>query len=101
MVGKVGLIKMIIEGTKKMLGYIPKISELKNGVANTALLNYNQSVYALVENNLPFELHIDPQTGIVQSIDYFDFNGVLNHPFTAHPKVDPKNGELVFFGYNV
>ena len=101
MVGKLGLVKLIQEKTKKMLGYIPNISELKNGLANTALVNYNQSVYALVENNLPFELFIDPKTGEIKSIDYFDFNGVLDHPFTAHPKVDPTNGQMMFFGYNV
>jgi len=84
-----------------MLGYIPNLNELRNGLANTALLNYNQGVYALVENNLPFELLVDPKTGEIKSIDYFDFDGVLKHPFTAHPKVDPDNGELMFFGYNV
>ena len=29
------------------------------------------------------------------------FDGKLTHPFTAHPKVDPVTGEMVFFGYSV
>lgn len=29
----------------------------------------------------------------------YDFDGALDHPFTAHPKIDAKTGELFFFGY--
>jgi carotenoid cleavage dioxygenase len=29
-----------------------------------------------------------------------DFEGKLIGPMTAHPKIDPETGEMVFFGYN-
>ena len=32
---------------------------------------------------------------------YVDFGGALDGPFTAHPKIDPVTGELVFFGYSL
>ncbi|MEA2916131.1 MAG: hypothetical protein QOJ15_8212, partial [Bradyrhizobium sp.] len=29
-----------------------------------------------------------------------DYDGRIAGPFTAHPKIDPATGEMVFFGYN-
>ena len=31
---------------------------------------------------------------------YCDYKGAIAGPFTAHPKIDPVTGEMVFFGYN-
>ena len=31
--------------------------------------------------------------GIVDTLGRMTFEGRVNHPFTAHPKVDPKTGE--------
>ena len=31
-------------------------------------------------------------TGIVDTLGRVTFGGKVNHPFTAHPKVDPKTG---------
>ena len=31
---------------------------------------------------------------------YCDYKGGIAGPFTAHPKIDPVTGEMVFFGYN-
>ena len=30
-----------------------------------------------------------------------DYEGRLKHPFTAHPKIDPRTGEMVTYVYNV
>ena len=38
--------------------------------------------------------------GDIQTKGYVTFNGALSGPFTAHPKVDPRTGELLFFGYD-
>ena len=35
-----------------------------------------------------------------QSLGYCDYKGGIAGPFTAHPKIDPVTGEMVFFGYN-
>eukprot|EP01121_Diplochlamys_sp_Union-15-3_P012207 TRINITY_DN3630_c0_g1_i1.p1 TRINITY_DN3630_c0_g1~~TRINITY_DN3630_c0_g1_i1.p1 ORF type:complete len:335 (-),score=47.13 TRINITY_DN3630_c0_g1_i1:39-1043(-) len=37
----------------------------------------------------------------LETIGVYDYNGTLKHSFTAHPKIDPKTGEMFFFGYNV
>ena len=36
--------------------------------------------------------------GVVETLGRVSFGGQVGHSFTAHPKVDPKTGELFFFG---
>ena len=50
---------------------------------------------ALWEGGPPYEL--EPST--LDTIGVYDFNGKLQGAMTAHPKVDPETGELLFFGY--
>ncbi len=63
--------------------------------ANTALVWYNGRLLALWEGGPPHAVEV-PSLG---TIGRFTFGGKLKHPCTAHPKIDPKTGEFVFFGY--
>lgn len=63
--------------------------------ANTALAYHAGKLLALWEVGEPYELSV-PDLGTVGPQT---FGGKLKHPFTAHPKVDPATGELLFFGY--
>ena len=65
-------------------------------VANTNVLFHGGRLLALEEGN-PFEL----ERGTLASIGPYDFGGALEGPMTAHPKIDPETGEMLFFGYNV
>ena len=67
------------------------------GVANTNIIWHAGHLLALEEGHLPIEL--DPATLATRGVQ--DFAGRLSGPFTAHPKVDPITGELVFFGFSV
>ncbi len=31
--------------------------------------------------------------GLIQTLGRVTYGGKMNHPFTAHPKIDPKTGE--------
>ena len=64
--------------------------------ASTALVQHAGRIMALYEVSLPTELRADLST-----VGGVDFGGRLTTPFTAHPKVDPITGEMVFFGYDV
>jgi carotenoid cleavage oxygenase len=64
--------------------------------ANTNVVSHAGRIYALVESGLPTEVRPDLST-----VGAFDFGGRLTTPFTAHPKVDPVSGELLFFGYDL
>ena len=49
---------------------------------------------ALYETALPYQITPDLDT-----VGPMDFDGKLTTAFTAHPKTDPRTGEMHFFGY--
>lgn len=63
--------------------------------ANTSLVHQANRLLALWEVSEPYELKLPDLT----TVGPFRFGGKLKHPFTAHPKVDPDTGEMLFFGY--
>jgi carotenoid cleavage dioxygenase-like enzyme len=77
----------------------PRAAAADFGVANTHIIYHAGKLLALEESHLPFEL-----TRSLDSIGYHTFGGVLpttiEGRFTAHPKIDPENGELVGFSYS-
>eukprot|EP01037_Dinobryon_pediforme_P033638 gene33638-39163_t len=66
------------------------------GVANTNIIFHSGRLLALEEGHLPTE--IDP--GTLNRLGYCDYQGAIAGPFTAHPKIDPGTGEMIFFGCN-
>lgn len=66
-----------------------------SGTANTNVISHAGRMLALEEAHLPVAL--DPAT--LDTLGVADFDGGLHHCFTAHPKTDPRTGELLFFGY--
>ena len=66
----------------------------ESGVANTNVVWHAGRLLALEEGHQPFEL--DPAT--LASKGYLAYAGIARR-FTAHPKIDPETGELVFFAY--
>ena len=67
-----------------------------DGIANTNIVWHAGKLLALEEAHAPFEM--DPAT--LESIGPWTFDGNLVGPMTAHPKMDPETGEMLFFGYN-
>ena len=65
------------------------------GVANTNVIFHGGKLLALEEGHLPTE--IEPET--LSRRGYCDYNGAIQGPFTAHPKIDPVTQELLTFGY--
>ncbi|MBF6245637.1 carotenoid oxygenase family protein [Nocardia elegans] len=61
--------------------------------ANTHLLAYAGHLLALEEGGFPYRLTPDLDT-----LGPFTFDGALTTPMTAHPKICPATGELLFFG---
>jgi carotenoid cleavage dioxygenase len=78
------------------IGNQPAEVNFLQSVANTHVVEHAGRILALVESSLPTQL-----TPELETIGRFDFGGALRSPMTAHPKVDPVTGEMVFFGYDI
>jgi carotenoid cleavage dioxygenase-like enzyme len=65
--------------------------------ANTSVLNYRGRLFCLEEVGLPYE--ISPAD--LSTLGTYDFGGKLDTAMTAHPKLDPLTGELLFFAYGL
>jgi carotenoid cleavage dioxygenase-like enzyme len=72
----------------------PSVVGTDTGVANTNILWHAGKLLALEEGHKPVEM--DPVS--LETIGYVDqYRGRV----TAHPKIDPETGEMVWFGYSV
>src|SRR5258707_14662710 len=64
-------------------------------LGNPNIVWHGGKLLALEEAHAPFAL--DPASLMAKG--YETWGDMLCGPFTAHPKMDPKTGEMVFFGY--
>ena len=69
------------------------------GQANTHSIMYQHKFYCCHEASFPFEIVLKDDGSIDKAIGYETFQGVLNFPVSAHPKHDPKTGNLLFHSY--
>ena len=75
----------------------PIVKGKNRGTANTSVLWHGGKLLALKEDSRPMVL--DPDT--LETKGHWDFGGKLkSRTFTAHPKKDPRTGEVVAYGYN-
>jgi carotenoid cleavage dioxygenase len=70
---------------------------MRGNTANTALVFHDGRLLALWEAGEPYHVKVPG----LETVGPHTFGGALGHAFTAHPKVDPVTGELLFFGYNL
>ena len=68
--------------------------DLAASAAATSVFAHAGRILALQEINLPYLLGPELQT-----LGVFDFGGKLKQPMTAHPKIDPRTGEMLFISY--
>jgi carotenoid cleavage dioxygenase len=63
--------------------------------ANTALVWRQGKLLALWEGGEPYEVRVPS----LETAAPYTFGGQLRHACTAHPKIDARTGEMMFFGY--
>ena len=63
---------------------------------NTNIVWHAGKLLALMEAAFPTRM--SPDT--LDTTGEYDFDGRLIGPMTAHPKIDPETGEMLFFGYS-
>lgn len=69
---------------------------LMQGTGNVNVISHGGRILALSEAGLPYEM--DPE---LDTVRMYNYDGELSSSMTAHPKIDGKNGELLFFGYDI
>jgi carotenoid cleavage dioxygenase len=74
----------------------PSVEGEENGVANTNIVWHAGRLLALEEADLPVEL----DAADLSTRGNCTYGGKLSGPVTAHPKIDPVTGEMVFFSYS-
>ncbi|MGY4480637.1 carotenoid oxygenase family protein [Bradyrhizobium sp. USDA 3364] len=88
--------RALFGGFGRKLPDAPEAITADGCVANTNIIFHGGRLLALVESHLPTEI----EPGTLNRLGYCDYNGAISGPFSAHPKIDPVTGEMVFFGYN-
>jgi carotenoid cleavage dioxygenase len=73
----------------------PSVVGKSAAVANTNLVWHGQRLLTMEELHEPYE--IEPDT--LETIGSCTFDGALRNNMTAHPKLDPRTGEMFFFAY--
>ena len=63
---------------------------------NTNIVWHAGRLLALMEAAFPTRMRPDT----LETLGEFDFDGRLSGAMTAHPKMDPETGEMLFFGYS-
>ncbi|MDB5932424.1 MAG: carotenoid oxygenase family protein [Polaromonas sp.] len=61
--------------------------------AATSIVAHAGRILALQEVNFPYEM-----TPELETVGAYTFGGALKSNMTAHPKIDPQTGEMLFFG---
>jgi carotenoid cleavage oxygenase len=82
-------------GEEPIAGQPADVFPAGSSAANTHVVTHAGKIFALVEVCLPTQVRPDLST-----VGRYDFGGKLRSPMTAHPKMDPVTGEMVFFGYD-
>ena len=81
---------------EKDLDIIGSFGDLSASPANTHIIKHAEKFLALEEAHLPWEVDENLETK-----GAYDFSGKLKGAMTAHPRICPKTGELLFFSYSV
>ncbi len=69
----------------------------RGNTGNTALVWHDGRLLTLWEAGDPHWIKLPGLT----TMGTYNYNSRLMHAFTAHPKVDERTGEMLFFGYNM
>ena len=76
-------------------GLVGDAGPVKNP-ANTHIIRHAGRYLALWEGGLPTEV-----TASLDTVGEYNFGGKLQGAMTAHPRLDPRTGEMFFFAYSV
>eukprot|EP00850_Spirogloea_muscicola_P008324 SM000044S15971 [mRNA] locus=s44:376218:379494:+ [translate_table: standard] len=74
-----------------------RFGDAAKSTSNTHIVAHHGKALALMEAQAPVQVTMPG----LETVGPVTFGGKLDFAFTAHPKVDPITGDMVFFGYSV
>jgi len=100
LVAEIALGRAVYPGLSDVLNFpdpslVGDAGPIKNR-ANTHIIRHAGRLFALWEQGLPTEV-----TPELDTVGEWNFAGRLEGAMTAHPRIDPRTGELFFFSYNL
>ena len=78
------------------MGMMESSLDLKASPANTHVIRHAGKILTLEEAHHPWIIDDNLET-----VGHYDFDGKLEGPMTAHPRICPETNELLFFGYKM
>lgn len=100
LVAEAGLGRAVYPGLSEVMNFpdaslVGDAGPVKNP-ANTHIIRHAGRYLALWEGGLPTEV-----TASLETLGEYNFDGRLQGAMTAHPRLDPRTGEMFFFAYSV
>lgn len=91
-----GLFYLAVEKLRMSLGVLDDSYGIFSG--NTNLVYHNNRLLVLHETDKPYAMKV-LEDGDLQTLGLENYEQRLQHPFTAHPKLDSTTGEMFLFAY--
>jgi carotenoid cleavage dioxygenase len=99
--GRAGFERVQLAEAKKARGVIPNLSPLESNTNSTSVQFHAGRIYCLQETGYPFILDASMEAGrlVLDGTGHLEnWNGMLQSPFSAHPRIDPATGTYYNLG---